>query len=93
MKMPDLYAVKAWAQEAVHGGKLNPPPWEWYQYMKLIEAIDALTGGMKIPVNAISIVTANSQQSVPHQGNDHRHMVVVHRQGNAQSHLDKQREE
>jgi len=76
MKKPDLESVKAWAQEAVHGNKVNPPPWEWYQYMKLIEAIDALTGGMKIPVNAISITAANSRQLVQRSGNGSRLSVV-----------------
>ncbi len=63
MERPNLLSIKLWAQNALHGGEVNPPPWEWYQYMKLIEAIDALERGVEIPINQITISTANSPQS------------------------------
>ena len=65
---PDLLAVRTWAQDAIHGSTVNPPPWEWYQYMKLVEAIDALMNGMSIPVASVQILTANSQQPEQRQG-------------------------
>lgn len=39
-----LASVRAWAQEAIQEG--SQPPWAWYQYMKLVEAIDAIQSGM-----------------------------------------------
>lgn len=55
-----LAAVRTWAQEAIQEG--SQPPWAWYQYMKLMEAIDAIRSGM----GAIS-QKANLLQSAEHQ--------------------------
>ena len=42
----NLVHVRTWAQ-----GKINTaaePQWSWYQYMKLIEAVDVLVGRMDV---------------------------------------------
>jgi len=39
-----LASVRTWAQAAIQEG--SQPPWAWYQYMKLVEAIDAIHRGM-----------------------------------------------
>ena len=55
---PQLSAVKAWAQERIKGG--SEPPWAWYQYMKLIETVEAILDGVSVTA------TENSQQSAGH---------------------------
>lgn len=40
----DLLRVREWAQSKVQGGQ--EPPWAWYQYMKLVETVDAILSGM-----------------------------------------------
>lgn len=40
----ELKRVRQWAQEKIDAG--SEPPWAWYQYMKLIEAADAILSGM-----------------------------------------------
>ena len=43
--VPDeLKTVKSWATTKVANG--NEPPWSWYQYMKLIEAIAEIESGV-----------------------------------------------
>lgn len=39
----DLERVRDWAQEKIQSG--DEPPWAWYQYMKLTEAVDAILAG------------------------------------------------
>ncbi len=39
-----LTSIRTWAQETIQEG--SQPPWAWYQYMKLVEAIDAIQNGM-----------------------------------------------
>jgi hypothetical protein len=38
-----LVTVRDWAGEKVRSGK--EPPWAWYQYMKLVEAVDLIHHG------------------------------------------------
>ena len=40
----DLERVRGWAREKLQGGA--HPPWAWYQYMKLVEALTAILDGM-----------------------------------------------
>lgn len=40
----DLQRVREWANEKVVAG--HEPPWAWYQYMKLVEACDAILSGI-----------------------------------------------
>ena len=56
---PDLMRVREWAQRKLQGG--SEPPWAWYQYMKLVETLDAILDGV-----AATSQTENSQQSEQH---------------------------
>lgn len=56
----ELERVRNWAKEKIQGG--SEPPWAWYQYMKLIEAADAILEGM-----AATSSTGNSQRLAPHR--------------------------
>ncbi len=40
----ELERVREWAQNKLQGG--SEPPWAWYQYMKLDEAVTAILDGM-----------------------------------------------
>ena len=40
----DLQRVREWAQTKTRNGQ--EPPWAWYQYMKLVETLDAILSGM-----------------------------------------------
>ena len=40
----ELERVREWAQDKLQGG--SEPPWAWYQYMKLVEAVTAILDGM-----------------------------------------------
>jgi hypothetical protein len=53
----ELIKIYAWAKAKIDAGQ--EPPWAWYQYMKLIETIDALLAGMS------STVTVDSPLSEP----------------------------
>ena len=75
----ELEAVRAWAREKLQGG--NEPPWAWYQYMKLVETVDAILGGM-----AVTTTTENSPQSEQHPGGHLRLVDSMNPQDNAQPH-------
>jgi len=57
--LTELNRVRQWAHDKIQAG--SEPPWAWYQYMKLIEAIDAIKDGMA------ATTTENSPQSAEHQ--------------------------
>lgn len=57
----ELEKVREWAKEKIASGQ--EPPWAWYQYMKLIDAADAILNGM-----GCVITRENSQQSEQRQG-------------------------
>ena len=42
----ELRRVRDWAHEKIDAG--SEPPWAWYQYMKLIETIDAIFAGTAV---------------------------------------------
>lgn len=46
MTRDELTQMRAWAEAKIATGA--EPPWTWYQYMKLREALDALLGGMEV---------------------------------------------
>lgn len=46
MTRDELTRVHAWAEAKIATGA--EPPWTWYQYMKLREALDALLGGLEV---------------------------------------------
>jgi len=55
----DLARIRGWAKEKIAQG--SEPPWAWYQYMKLIETIQALEAGM-----AAVTTRESSPQSAEH---------------------------
>jgi len=57
---PETYmaCLREWADEKIKGGQ--EPPWAWFQYMKLIETIDAISESIGVTT------TENSQQPGPH---------------------------
>jgi hypothetical protein len=55
----DLKRVRQWAHKKIQGG--SEPPWAWYQYMKLIETVDAILDG------TAAKTTENSRQSEQRQ--------------------------
>lgn len=44
MDKAELERVREWANEKLAAGE--EPPWAWYQYMKLTEALDEILQGM-----------------------------------------------
>lgn len=77
----DLDRVKQWAKEKVAQG--SEPPWAWYQYMKLIETIDAIRKGQ----NATQPhSTASSPQSPQHSGGRLRLVDATCQQDSVQPH-------
>jgi len=52
----ELRRVRHWAHEKIDAG--SEPPWAWYQYMKLIETIDAIFQGAEA-----TTTMENSRQS------------------------------
>jgi len=54
-----LEAVRAWARAKIAAGQ--EPPWAWYQYMKLIETLDAILGAQ-----GCAITMEHSPQAGPH---------------------------
>lgn len=62
----ELEQVREWADAKIASGQ--EPPWAWFQYMKLREAIDGILAGMD------SVTTEHLQQSVEHP---ERHLRLV----------------
>ena len=49
-----IQAVLDWANEKLRDG--NEPPWSWYQFMKLREALEVINSGvMQIPNDAVVV--------------------------------------
>lgn len=59
MDKAELERVRDWAVEKISHG--SEPPWAWYQYMKLREALDAILGAQ----GAAMPQTANSPPAEP----------------------------
>jgi hypothetical protein len=76
----DLVRVQKWAKEKIAQG--SEPPWAWYQYMKLIETIQALVAGMDCTVSQ----TENSPQSAKRPDAHLRLVDPTDRQDNARHH-------
>lgn len=77
-KKKELLDIKLWAKEKIAGGQ--EPPWAWYQYMKLIETIDAILDSSKC------VTKESSQQSEERQGGHLRLVDSTYPQDNAQPH-------
>lgn len=80
IKPEDLQEVLVWAKNKAHSG--SEPPWAWFQYMKLIETLEAVLKGINStsptgnllpqgarPENGLRLVDLNFQQGIsqPHQ--------------------------
>ena len=74
-----LEDIRMWAQAKVEAG--SDPPWAWYQYMKLIEAANAILKGMDA-----TATMASSQQSAKLPGTHLRLVGAIGSQDNAQPH-------
>jgi hypothetical protein len=55
-----LLLVRNWARERVDTGR--EPPWAWYQYMKLMEAVDQIRRG-RANVTPLGEGSPGSEQS------------------------------
>ena len=74
-----LQDVRQWAKDKIATG--TEPPWAWYQYMKLIDAADAILSGTG------TVATTESSRQLPeHQGEHLRRVDSTYRQENAQHH-------
>lgn len=58
----ELKAVRDWAKEKIQDG--SEPPWAWYQYMKLVETIDAILAG-KEAAEPIHLAVDNDEVQLP----------------------------
>ncbi len=72
----ELTKIRAWAKSKIDAG--NEPPWAWYQYMKLVEAIDAIRAGAEC-----ATPMENSPQSEPHPERHLRPVDSTYRQDGA----------
>jgi len=74
MNQPNLQAVKEWAKAKTSDIDNAPPPWEWLQYMKIIEAIDMLGNPMTITIASTDEEprTEGSRECASHSGNVHQ---------------------
>jgi hypothetical protein len=54
-----LLTIREWAGQKARSGR--EPPWAWYQYMKLIEAVDFIRQGR----GSVKRVEAAPQESAP----------------------------
>lgn len=57
----ELETVLHWAKSKLATGQ--EPPWAWYQYMKLIEAIQEISAGRE----AVTLLSEDSPESGQHQ--------------------------
>lgn len=67
MMREELERIREWADSKIQSG--SEPPWAWYQYMKLVETVEALLQGMDATVTMES-----SQQSELHS---EKHLRLV----------------
>jgi len=77
----DLARVREWASAKIQAG--SEPPWAWYQYMKLVETIDAIGASMA------ATTTENSLRLAERQGNILQLAVATCPQDSAQPHPDR----
>ena len=78
----ELNKIHLWAKEKIDSG--NEPPWAWYQYMKLIETVEAIQEGMAS--TKASATKENSLQLVRQQGNVLQLTGSTSQQDNSLSH-------
>jgi hypothetical protein len=71
----ELSKVREWARGKLAAGQ--EPPWAWYQYMKLVEAVDAILAGRQA-------TRESSQQSESRPATNLRLVAPTCQQDNAQ---------
>lgn len=76
-----LKKIKVMAKAKIATGE--EPPWAWYQYMKLIDAADAILDSI-----GHTSPTGSSQELAQHQGKPLRLVARNDRQNNAQDPAD-----
>lgn len=74
-----LHDVHEWAKNKIASGQ--EPPWAWYQYMKLIESLDAILSSQ-----ACVITKESSQKSESRSGTHLRLVGTSYSPDSAQSH-------
>jgi hypothetical protein len=84
MDKKQLEDVRNWADAKLATG--DEPPWAWYQYMKLREALDAIIAGMDCSAPLEAFTTVSSPQSEKHPGKHLRLVVDTSRTGASQPH-------
>jgi hypothetical protein len=52
--LSQLKRLRDWAREGIRSE--GTPPWAWYQYVKLMETIDALVAGAEAPSQTASLL-------------------------------------
>jgi hypothetical protein len=78
---PNLREVLDWAKTKIASGQ--EPPWAWFQYMKLIETLEAILAGAQA-----TGPTGNSLQSAVHPATHLRLVGSTDPQGTSQHHPD-----
>lgn len=68
-----LLTIRDWAGKKARSGQ--EPPWAWYQYMKLIEAVDFIRQGRA----SVRRVGASSQESAPPPADGPKELVPARR--------------
>jgi len=63
-----LMVVRNWANERVGTGR--EPPWAWYQYMKLIDAVDSIRRGRASVTRLGAGSQARSRGPAPQRSDD-----------------------
>ena len=79
----ELEAVRDAAKAKLATGA--EPPWAWYQYMKLVEAADAILAGMD------ATTTVNSPRAAAHPASGLRLVDATYQQDIAQRHPERWR--
>ena len=83
-----MYELREWALSKTQGG--FEPPWSYYQYMKLIETINAIFDIQQhIVCVDLPFKTEHSHELDEHQGNGLRLVVDNERQETSQLRLNK----
>jgi hypothetical protein len=73
-----LQEVQAWAKAKIASGQ--EPPWAWFQYMKLVETLDAILESQ------VCTTTENSQQADAHSEMRLRLVDSTYPRGSVQPH-------
>jgi len=59
----ELRRIRHWAGAKIASGQ--EPPWAWYQYMKLVETLDAIIAGMGVVAADQHVQTGGPPVTLP----------------------------